>query len=92
MRQKKTVRLEVGLEKSTITSLANDELFFKTRYMYNNLGRPIVRQALMMRIWGVPPAGGLLLQLPTAQADRGNYPNSYRRNLANDRTPRAVDS
>ena len=43
MRQKKTVRLEVGLEKSTITSLANDELFFKTRYMYNNLGRPIVR-------------------------------------------------
>ena len=43
MRQKKTVRLEVGLEKSTITSLANDELFCKTRYMYNNLGRPIVR-------------------------------------------------
>ena len=42
-----------------------------------------------MRIWGVPPAAG---RLRTALADRGNYPNSYLRNLANDRTPRAVHS
>ena len=40
-----------------------------------------------MRIWGDPP----LLYLPTAQADRGNYPNSYLQNFANDWTPRAVE-
>ena len=44
-----------------------------------------------MMILGVPPAGGPLLQLPTAQADRGNYPNSYLRNLTNDGTPNRVE-
>ena len=43
-----------------------------------------------MRIWGVPPAGGPLLWLPTAQGGRGNYPNSYLQNLANDGTPNSV--
>ena len=47
-------------------------------------------EVLSTTIWGVPPAGGPLLLLPTAQAGSWNSPNSYLRNLANDRTPRAV--
>ena len=47
---------------------------------YHSLG-------LEKKIWGVPPAGGPLLYLPTAQADLGNCPNSYLLNLANDRPP-----
>ena len=48
------------------------------------------RQVLKMRIWGVPPAGGPLLYLHTTQAGRGNSPNSYLQNLANDGTPNSV--
>ena len=36
------------------------------------LRRPVMGEVLSTRIWGVIPAGGPLLQLPTAQAGRGN--------------------
>ena len=45
---------------------------------------------MKIRIWGLPPAGGPLLWLLTAQADRGNYTNSCLQNLANDTPPRSV--
>ena len=53
-------------------------------------GRPISREVLKVMIWGVPPAGGPLLQLPTALASQGNSPNPHLQNLKTDRTPHSV--
>ena len=47
-------------------------------------------EVLSTRILGVPPAGGPLLLLPTAQADRGNSPNSCWQNLTHDGMPKSV--
>ena len=33
------------------------------------VGRPVIHKVLKLRIWGVPPAGGPLLKLPTARAE-----------------------
>ena len=60
--------------------------YFKISHHYT-LRRSIMREVLPTIIWGVPPAGGPLLQLPTAQAGHGSYPKFYLQNLANDRPP-----
>ena len=50
----------------------------------------IGRKVLKVMFWEVPPAGGPLLLLPTAQAGWWNSKNHYLQNLATDRQPRSA--
>ena len=59
--------------------------------MTYTLRRPVMREVLSTRIWGVatycPSRPG---KLPTAQAGPGNSPNSWWQNLTHDGTPKSV--